>query len=66
MGCNCKKKTEPVEVKPQELPTQLTKEEIDWFNNIDTVNPIPQTPDELLAQELKKWNGGYPTNENNG
>lgn len=33
--------------------------------------PIPQTPDELLAQELKEWNGGpqiteEPKTEDNG
>lgn len=58
MSCGCKKK-EPVVIKPK----QLTKEEIDWFNNIDTINPLPQTPDELLAQELNKWNGGPQINE---
>ena len=40
MSCGCKKR-EPVVVTPvpAELPKQLTKEEIDWFNNIDTITP---------------------------
>lgn len=24
----------------------------------EVIEPTPQTPDELLAQELKEWNGG--------
>lgn len=45
--CNCKKPT-PVSVfSPQPLPQptpepikELTQEEIDWFNNIDVINPL--------------------------
>lgn len=28
--------------------------------------PIPQTPDELLSQELNKWNGGPQKTNTNG
>lgn len=39
--CNCKKRTQVVVTPlPAELPKQLTKEEIDWFNNIDVITPI--------------------------
>jgi ribonucleotide reductase beta subunit family protein with ferritin-like domain len=27
---------------------------------VKNVTIVPQTPDELLAQELKEWNGGMP------
>jgi hypothetical protein len=45
--CNCKKQT-PVSVfspQPVSEPTpepikELTQEEIDWYNNIDEINPI--------------------------
>jgi hypothetical protein len=42
MSCNCGKKPKMVvtPVPIQELPKQLTKEEIDWFNNIDVIKPI--------------------------
>jgi hypothetical protein len=67
MGCNCKQKAQvPQPVVEPVGPTRLTKEEIDWFNNIDTINPIPQTPDDLLSQELNKWNGGPQITEDNG
>jgi hypothetical protein len=43
MPCNCKKNKvvptpEPIPV--IELPKELTDEEIDWFNNIDVINPL--------------------------
>ena len=72
MSCNCGKK-KPVVINPQpepqliEIPkvemvpeTKLQQE--DWYNNIDVIEPIPQTPDELLAQELNNWNGGQTQN----
>jgi hypothetical protein len=43
MGCNCgKKKVQPT---PEPIPVpehikELTDEEIDWFNNIDEINPL--------------------------
>jgi hypothetical protein len=41
MGCDCRKKKVVNNPEPQqELPKQLTKEEIDWFNNIDIITPI--------------------------
>lgn len=50
MGCNCKKNKVPQtpdELHAQEmnewnggLPQELTEEEIDWFNNIDIIEPI--------------------------
>ena len=66
MGCNCGKK-KPVVINPQpevlEIPkVEMVKEEIDWYNNIDIIEPIPQTPDELLTQELNNWNGGQTKN----
>jgi hypothetical protein len=36
MGCNCGKKKVLVTPPIVELP----KEEIDWYNNIDTIEPI--------------------------
>ena len=30
-----------------------------------TPTPLPQTPDELLNQELKEWNGGPITGTTN-
>jgi hypothetical protein len=40
MGCNCKKP--PEIILPVVTPTivELPKEEIDWYNNIDTIEPI--------------------------
>ena len=40
--CNCKKKKPVVQPTPEltQLPKQLTEEEIDWFNNIDVIEPI--------------------------
>jgi hypothetical protein len=55
MGCNCKKN---VRQAPQVIMSQPTTQEEDWYNNIDIIEPIPQTPDELHAQEMNKWNGG--------
>jgi hypothetical protein len=56
MGCNCKKKnnepvvqkyyvpateTEPAKIIETDKPISgLTNNDIDWFNNIDTINPI--------------------------
>lgn len=47
MGCNCKKQTpvsvfspQPVPEPTPELIVELTQEEIDWYNNIDDINPI--------------------------
>lgn len=54
--CNCKK-TKVEEPQPQliEIPkVEMIKES------------IPQTPDELLSQELNNWNGGQQTIGNNG
>jgi len=68
MGCNCGKK-KPVVINPQpepqliEIPkVEMVTETKDWYNNIDVIEPIPQTPDELLAQELNNWNGGQTKN----
>jgi hypothetical protein len=68
MGCNCGKK-KPVVINPQpepqliEIPkVEMVPETKDWYNNIDIIEPIPQTPDELLAQELNNWNGGQTQN----
>ena len=43
MGCNCGKKRvqptpEPIIV--PDPPKELTQEEIDWYNNIDVINPL--------------------------
>jgi hypothetical protein len=62
--CNCKKgralqevpKSEPT---PEPIPQPQQE---DWYNNIDIIEPIPQTPDELLTQELNNWNGGQTKN----
>jgi len=66
MGCGCgKKRKEPVVITEPvvEIPkVEMVKEEIDWYNNIDIIEPIPQTPDQLLAQELNNWNGGQTKN----
>jgi hypothetical protein len=49
MGCNCgKKKVQPI---PEPIPVpehikELTQEEIDWFNNIDEINPLNDDDDE--------------------
>ena len=55
MGCNCKKKGEPVvrkyyvpatETEPSQIIetdkpiSGLTNNDVDWFNNIDTINPL--------------------------
>jgi hypothetical protein len=53
MGCNCKKN---VRQAPQVIMSQPQEE--DWYNNIDIIEPIPKTPDELHTQEMNKWNGG--------
>lgn len=63
MGCNCKKKGEPV-VRQYYVPA--TETEPAKIIETDDIKSIPQTPDELLAQELNKWNGGYPKQEDNG
>ncbi len=42
MGCGCKKK-------PRQEPVVISQ---------PTPTNVPQTPEELLAQELNKWNGG--------
>jgi hypothetical protein len=33
---------------------------------VEEINPLPQTPDELLSQELNKWNGGPQITNDNG
>ena len=47
MGCNCgKKKVQPT---PEPIPEpikELTQQEIDWFNNIDEINPLNDDDDE--------------------
>jgi hypothetical protein len=50
--CNCKKK-------PRQAPQVITSQ--------PTPSPIniPQTPEELHAQEITKWNGGIETEEKN-
>jgi len=63
MGCNCKKKGEPVVRQYYVPPTETEPAKI--IENVDN-NPIPQTPDELLSQELNKWNGGPQITEDNG
>jgi hypothetical protein len=63
--CNCKKRKEPVVISEPlvEIPkVEMVPETKDWYNNIDVIEPIPQTPDELLAQELNNWNGGQTKN----
>ena len=63
--CNCKKRKEPVVISEPlvEIPkVEMVPETKDWYNNIDEITPIPQTPDELLAQELNNWNGGQTKN----
>ena len=43
MGCNCgKKKVQPTPepIPIPEPPKELTDEEIDWYNNIDVINPL--------------------------
>ena len=61
MSCNCKKTK--VELPPEPTPQPIPQpQEEDWYNNIDIIEPIPQTPDELLAQELNNWNGGQTKN----
>jgi hypothetical protein len=67
--CNCKKRKEPVviseplvEIPKVEMVPETKPLEEDWYNNIDIIEPIPQTPDELLAQELNNWNGGQIKN----
>lgn len=50
MGCNCKKNKvqptpEPIPV-PEPIIKELTQEEIDWFNNIDVINPLNDDDDE--------------------
>jgi hypothetical protein len=52
MGCNCKKKGEPVVRKYYVPATDTEPSKI-----IESIG-VPQTPDELLSQELNKWNGG--------
>ena len=62
--CNCRKGRALQEVpKPELTPEPIPQpQEEDWYNNIDIIEPIPQTPDELLAQELNNWNGGQTKN----
>ena len=50
MGCNCGKKTK-VQSTPEPIPVpepikELTQVEIDWFNNIDVINPLNDDDDE--------------------
>jgi len=53
MGCGCKK-------------TKVEDIRITNVSIIEEINPLPQTPDELLSQELNKWNGGPQITNNNG
>ena len=53
MGCNCKNKKNAIkeEIIEQlgqltETPKELTQEEIEWFNNIDVINPLNDDDDE--------------------
>lgn len=53
MGCNCKNKKNVIkeEIIEQlgqltETPKELTQEEIEWFNNIDVINPLNDDDDE--------------------
>ena len=70
MGCNCKKtnvvapepKPQIIEIPKVEMVPETKLQQEDWYNNIDIIEPIPQTPDELLAQELNNWNGGQTQN----
>jgi len=55
--CNCKKKNEQVKQRYYVPATDTQPEQI-----IETVR-VPQTPDELLSEELNKWNGGPQINE---
>ena len=63
MPCNCKKGRALQEVpKPEPTPQPIPQPQEDWYNNIAIIEPIPQTPDELLSQELNNWNGGQTKN----
>jgi len=55
MGCNCKKKGETV---ARQYYVPATDTEPSKIIETNEIIPIPQTPDELLAQELNEWNGG--------
>ena len=53
MGCNCKNNKKPIKEKIieqlgqlTETPKELTEEEIEWFNNIDVINPLNEDDDE--------------------
>lgn len=61
MGCGCKQKPEP---------TPLPKSDYDFEVQVISISqpvidelPIPQTPDDLLNQQLKEWNGGPITGQ---
>jgi hypothetical protein len=56
MGCNCGKK-KPVVINPQPEPQLIEIPKVEMVTE-----PKPQTPDELLAQELNNWNGGQTKN----
>jgi hypothetical protein len=53
MGCGCKQK-------PRQEPVVLTQPQ----PTPQLIN-IPQTPEELHAQEMNKWNGGEQIEEKN-
>lgn len=47
--CNCKKQPRvetPYPTPEPEPIRELTQEEIDWFNNIDLINPLKEEDDE--------------------
>ena len=53
MGCNCKNNKKPIKEQIieqlgqlTETPKELTEEEIEWFNNIDVINPLNDEDDE--------------------
>jgi hypothetical protein len=50
MGCNCKKKAEEVQV------TNVTIVQVIETPEGDII--IPQTKEDYLNDELRKWNGG--------
>jgi hypothetical protein len=40
MGCGCKGRKVVEQPKPEPQQIELPKEEIDWYNNIDIIEPI--------------------------
>lgn len=47
MPCGCK---QPVIRNPKPVPQQITVEEIDYFNNIDVITPIPEETNTTIIE----------------